>query len=182
MKSENLIHLIKKGKQDKALQVLYKNFPAFKNSFVKSGGNVDDAQDIFQEALLIVVNKIKNDQHFNLSCTINTFLFGVCKNLGNEFFRHKGKESKLFIDKDVEQGFESEIINDFKSNEEKYKELDDLLFSIGEKCMRILKLFYVSKLNMKEVAEELNFKSETSAKTQKYKCIEKAKNLAQNII
>ena len=42
-------------------------------------------------------------------------------------------------------------------------------------------MFYYQKRSMKTIASELGFKSETSAKTQKYKCLEKARKLISSV-
>lgn len=180
MSDLEIIGFIRQGNHAKALDRLYHNFPAFKNSFKKSGGNSSDAGDIFQEALLILIEKL-SDKNFKLSCSINSYLFAVCRNLSYEYFRAKGKTASLEFGTE-DTGYEIDSSEAFLEKEKQYKALDSILMRIGKKCMEILSLFYQKGLSMTEVAIKLGFKSETSAKTQKYKCIEKARNLTESVM
>ena len=75
-------------------------------------------------------------------------------------------------DKDITSSIEL-----FVEEEKKYKELDEVLVKVDKKCLKMLQMFYYQKLSMKVIADNLGFKSEASAKTQKYKCLEKARKL-----
>ena len=178
MSQQEIIEYIQLGEYNKALDKLYKNFSAFKNSFRKAGGNKTDAEDLFQDALLVLIEKV-SEPNFKLTCNINSFLFGICRNLSLSHFRKKGQEVTLQLE--VEINCSIEEIEEYVQEEHKYVALDKALESIGKKCMDILGLFYNQNLSMSEIARRLGFKNETSAKTQKYKCIEKARKLSESL-
>ena len=46
----------------------------------------------------------------------------------------------------------------------------------------MLTAFYYYGLSMVEIAQKQGFKNENSAKTQKYKCIEQAKKMVENVV
>ena len=115
MSQSLIIELLRKGEHDEALDELYRNFPAFKNSFIKSGGNKLDAEDIFQDALLILIEKV-TDRDFILTCNVNSYLFSICRNLTLEHFRKKGKEVKLQLEK-IDDSCDAETINTFLEKE-----------------------------------------------------------------
>ena len=46
---------------------------------------------------------------------------------------------------------------------------------LGEKCRQLLILFYFKRNSFREIASLLKFGSEETAKNQKYRCIQKAK-------
>ncbi len=50
---------------------------------------------------------------------------------------------------------------------------------IQDRCKQLLRLFYFENERMAEIAKKMGFSSEKSAKTQKYKCMEKAHQLAK---
>lgn len=180
MSNDELMTLIRKGRQDKALDALYSSYPAFKHSFIKQGGKATDAEDIFQDSLVIFITKVSN-KDFTLTCNFKSFLFSICRNLSHEYFRKKGKE--VTFQQGIEEAyFDADIIRDFHDNEAKYVALDEILQSIGEKCLKLLSLYYFNGLDMKSIAQEMEFKTENSAKTQKYKCIEKARKRSVNIL
>ena len=75
----------------------------------------------------------------------------------------------------------AEDINYEEEKELKLNALKSILNRITDKCKRIFELFYFQNLSMKDIAEQLNFTTVNSAKTQKYKCMEKAIKLAKAI-
>lgn len=180
MSNEEIIELIRNGGHEKALDVLYTNYPAFKNSFKKSGGKADDAEDIFQDALVIFIEKVTN-QSFNLTCNFKSYLFSICRNLSYEYFRKKGKEKVIQNDRE-EEYLSADVIQDFLEREIKYAALDKTLKSIGDKCLTLLNLYYFNNQSMKSITQKMGFKNENSAKNQKYKCIERARKLSKDIL
>ena len=60
------------------------------------------------------------------------------------------------------------------SPEEELREMvEKLLGQVSERCREILKLYYFDNLSMVEIAERAGFDNENSAKTQKYKCMQR---------
>ena len=49
----------------------------------QGGGSLDDAKDIFQDGLMVMLEKIDNDD-FVLTCKFQTYLYCVCENLWNK--------------------------------------------------------------------------------------------------
>ena len=69
---------------------------------------------------------------------------------------------------------------DYDSDEEEQLQvLEQVISKVSEKCQKIFNLFYFQKKSMQEIADLLGFSNLNSAKTQKYKCIERATVLAQ---
>ena len=61
------------------LQYIYKNFYSKINFFIKkNSGDDDDANDIFQEAIIIIFRKLKANE-LVLDCTFETYLYSVCR-------------------------------------------------------------------------------------------------------
>lgn len=173
MDDNKIIELLKVGKQNKAFLKLYKNYPQVEKLILSKGGSKEDAKDVFQEALIIFYEKVMNTD-FKLTSAIGTYLYSVCRFLWkDEHIKRKGKST---VNVDIE--FTSEEETEFQAaieREEKFKQIEDVLSQIGEKCMQILKLFYYDGLKMKAIASKVGLKSEKIAKNQKYKCLERAK-------
>ncbi len=178
MTDQKIIDLIRSTGYSKALNQLYKNFPKVLAYVLKVGGKKQDAEDIFQDSLLICIEKIRS-QDFSLSSSLSTFVIGVAKNKTREHLRSSNKYIEVEGSEILEDNYE---LNDIIEEEKKYKALDKILLKIGKKCMDLLIMFYHKKIKMKSIAESLGFKSETSAKTQKYKCIEKARKLTASVL
>jgi len=59
MHDQKIIELIRTDNSDKALAALYKHFGMMRKMILSKGGNTEDAEDIFQEALIIFCRKVK---------------------------------------------------------------------------------------------------------------------------
>lgn len=55
MEDDKIIGLIKTGKSDRALNALYHHYPAIRKMIMAKGGSRHEAEDIFQEALIILL-------------------------------------------------------------------------------------------------------------------------------
>jgi RNA polymerase sigma factor (sigma-70 family) len=176
MSDIEIINLIKKGKHSKALTRLYKIYPAVLKYVNGTGASSTEAEDIFQDALLIFMDKIY-DSNFHLSATISTYIYGICKNLCREKLRYNNRLSTT--DKELDDDGLQKDLEEYMMEEKKYQALESILLETGKKCMDLLKMYYYDNLSMKEIAAKLGFSSETSTKTQKYKCLEKARNLTK---
>ena len=176
MKQEAIIKQLRKG-DPKAISLLYEYFPIVKNYILKNSGLVSDAEDVFQESLIILYKKILNNS-FQLNSKIETYVFGISKNLWFEELRKRNKTNTNVLDINFE--IDETIKNHFKE-EKQYQKIDSILKNIGEKCKQILQLFYYKNKTMQEIAYKLNYKNVNTVKTQKYKCLERAKKMAQEI-
>ncbi len=178
MKDDIIIHNIRSGQRSKALQFLYKELPKIESNICKSGGTKQEAEEIFTDALIVLIEKVSNPK-FELTSKLSTYLYGIARFLWmNELKKTKRKyelewsDTLILIDEDLDYDFEKE---------EQLKQLETVISQVSQKCQEIFELFYFKKESMKNIAELLGFTSVNSAKTQKYKCIEKAVVLAQNV-
>ena len=56
------------------------NFGKISNFVQKNSGNQADAEDLFQNAMMVLVEKLRQD-NFQLAASINTYVYAICKNL-----------------------------------------------------------------------------------------------------
>ncbi|PHR27057.1 MAG: hypothetical protein COA38_13790 [Fluviicola sp.] len=171
MENTQIIELIREGQREKPIRFLYKEFPKIKQLVLKEGLTKELAEEIFQNSLIIFIEKVENPS-FVLSAKATTYLYGI-----NRFLtKNEVKNQKKSIQEEWTDatGFDdSELCYDFEK-EEKLNRLEHILTQVSEKCRQIFQLFYFEKQSMDEIAQKLKYSSTNSAKTQKYKCIEKA--------
>ncbi|MCI5057360.1 MAG: sigma-70 family RNA polymerase sigma factor [Flavobacteriales bacterium] len=177
MKDEKIINLIKAREDRKAIAALYDYYEPILAQ-AKKYGCPDEAKDIFQQCLLILIENARKSS-FQLTSTIKTYITGIALNLIKTHIRSEMKKTQLknelvhYSDTDTEEHYEEK--------ESRFGKIDQVLEQIGDKCKQILKLYYLEKKSMKEIASLLKYSSVTSAKTQKYKCMERTKNMVQQL-
>lgn len=170
MDNEKIIEQLRSGQAKTALKELYQAFPSIRHFIRQHGGNDDEAKDIFQEALIILFKNAQRPE-FKLTASVNTYLFSISKYMWKDELKKKNR----IVHFEVEQ---KEEVSQHFEEEKKFKTLDSILNSLGEKCKTILQLFYYKKQSLDEIANELGYKNTDTVKTQKYKCIERAKLMA----
>lgn len=173
MEDKKIIQLLKEKNQDSAFLKLYKNYPVIERLIRSKGGTKEDAKDIFQEALLVFYEKVSTSD-FKLTSTISTYLFSVCRFLWKDQMNKKKINTTVLENENFSSDVENEVLL-YLEKEEKFKQIENALSQLGEKCLKILTLFYYEKVRMKIIAQQLGLTSEKAAKTQKYKCLEQAK-------
>lgn len=177
MKNNDWTELIRSGQQSRAIDEVYQHFPTIRAWIVKNSGAEEDARDIFQEGLLILCKKALQPE-FELTCSPGTYLFSVCRHLWIDVLR-KSKPTMSISTVSSPPVVDEESILRMREKEARYLAMDEILMKIGEKCQQLLRLFYLEKRSMKEIAKLFGFSGERSAKVQKYKCLKRAKALAQ---
>ena len=171
MNDHQIIEFFKAGNYSKASEKLYAYFPVIKKLVLKNSGSKQDAEDIYQEALIILINKTQNP-NFKLTSSLNTYVYSICRWLWNDELKKKNKKIKVEI-KGNETFLEEEIKLSIDEHDQKLAE--KAFDQLGEKCKDLLRLFYFKKMNLRDIAVKLNFATEKVAKNQKYRCMEKAK-------
>lgn len=172
MTDEQIIHELKAGKYTSAIKALYKHYSTVRGIVLKNSGSKQDAEDLYQEALIILFRKVK-EKDFQLTSSLSTFLVGICRLQWMSELRKRSKSSGDF-ESDLSEA-QAEEFSSFIEEETKFKTAEKALLEIGEKCRDLLRLFYFEKLDFKTIASKIGLSNEKVAKVQKYRCLEKAR-------
>lgn len=140
------------------------HFPEVARYIARKGGNLMDARDTFQEALVIYYEKVMVKKEAPKTNS-GAYLFGITRHLWSKRCREKQRFISLSI-QDRPEVPEKHVTN----------RLLHILEKSGEKCMELLQSFYYENLSMKNMADRFGFVSERSATVQKFKCLEKIRN------
>jgi len=175
-KQANILHQLRSGDNQKAIAQLYTAFPPIRKFIKSSGGDDADAQDIFQDALLVLYRNAQKVD-FELTCAPGTYLYSVARFLWKDALKKKYKEVHFDYDIRRDEAIESDIER-HQEQQSQLTQLGKILQQLGEKCKALLQAYYYKKMSMKEIAQTFEYSSVNSAKTQKYKCIERAKKIA----
>jgi len=173
MSDDKIIELIRKGDTDKAFLALYKHFPMMRKMILSKGGKKEDAEDIFQEALIILYRRV-NEPQFKLSSKISTYLYSICRFLWKDELKKRNKIPATGFEENIDTA-EENAIAEAVEKESKIKIAEKVLTELGDRCRELLIMFYSGTMKLKDIATKMGYTSENSAKNQKYKCLEGAK-------
>jgi len=152
------------------LRKLYKRFPEIKRFLISLGCPTIETEDIFQEGLLIFSRKIK-DENFELTVDPFFYVRNICKLLWYNQSRKNSKSSFVELNEDLLAIDQS----DWFQEEMRLKKIETALSQLGKQCQELLQLFYGLGMNMIEIAKKVGLRNDKVVKTQKYRCIQKAK-------
>ena len=154
------------------LQFIYKSFYSNINFFIKkNNGDEDDANDIFQEAIIIIYRKLKGNELI-VDCSFDTYLYSVCR-----FLWLKELEKRKIEKENIQDNheFNNEIYDDaleiIIDKNERYKLYQKHFALLGKDCQKILRLYF-EKVPLQNIADIMGFKSEKYAKKRKFSCKE----------
>jgi RNA polymerase sigma factor (sigma-70 family) len=154
------------------LQYIYKNFYSKINFFIKkNSGDDDDANDIFQEAIIIIFRKLKANE-LVLDCTFETYLYSVCRFLWlKQLEKRKIEKEKIKDNHDYHEDIYDDGLEKVADLNERYRLYQKHFVNLGKDCQKILQLYF-DKVPLKNIAQIMGFKSEKYAKKRKFKCKE----------
>lgn len=158
--------------QEINIKELYKKWPQVWRYLKSYGCSKSDAEDIFQEAILILCRKME-DSNFELSLEPLFYIQKTSKLLWFNQARKMQKQQTFHLEDD-----EIQILDESDSaleKQEKLVEIEKAILEIGKQCQEILKLFYGKNLSMELIAQKDGLRNEKVAKVQKYRCLNKVK-------
>ncbi|KAF0204612.1 MAG: ECF subfamily RNA polymerase sigma-24 [Bacteroidetes bacterium] len=161
-------------RSDYIIKYMYQEmFPMIRYLVVKNSGNDEDAEDVFQDGLIVVFKKIR-DHDLDLTCSFRTYIYSVCRNIWLQKLSKRKQYAREFSD--VESFVDlPDKVDQFQEEEmEKYRLYQQHFLTLGEDCQKVLLLF-MKKQSLKEIAVEMGYKTEKYAKTRKYLCKEELK-------
>jgi len=179
MSDPKILEAIRNGSDHAAFVALYTHLPKVAHLVRQNSGSKDDAKDLFQDALVIFHRKVRGEG-FTLSSSISTFLFAVCRNLWREELRRRNRTLTNWKLEDAAD--EPADLTALLAREGEYSVAEKALKSLGEKCLDVLKRFYVLHEPLQAIAKTLGFAGEGAAKTRKYKCLEAARRRYKELL
>ncbi len=168
---QEIIQGLKSG-ESYAVKYLAKDYlPVIRYYISKNNGNEEDAKDVFQDALYIIIEKIHNND-FVLQGTLSTYLFAICKNLWlmalDRQKAAKNYELRRLAD---------HMDDDFTESADRvfYENIFRQCFEAMDKVsQKILKMYWM-EISPSEIADKLGY-SYGYVRKKKSECMKELKN------
>ena len=178
MKAENNETLLLEGlarNDSKAIEMIYsEGFNLVQALVINNNGSPEDAKDIFQEAVLVLFEKVRSGS-FELNCQIKTYLYAVSRRLWLKRLMHQNRFS-LTDGQDLNIEVEEDLEVHEKRNAD-FNLMEKALHQLGEPCKSLLEAFYLQKRSMQEIASDFGYTNAENAKNQKYKCLTRLRKM-----
>lgn len=171
-----------KNNDDRALEGFYlKNYRKVEQFIVKNNGSSDDAKDIYQEAFVSVWRNIQENKFSPINeSSLDGYLYRIAQNKWLDHLRSSfNKKQKVSLVEEISAQFVSEASEDELEFENKLNQIRYGFLNLGQNCKELLSSFYYDKKNLKIIAEKFGW-TEATAKNNKYRCLQKLKEIVQN--
>lgn len=146
----------------------------------------EDWEDVFEESILTLMRKVKND---TFSVVRNGGLFCYLVEIGKGHAKNKMRKMRQLNEQEKEKiadNVHRENSNPDLTTDDKQRAQDEFLErvidSLPSDCKIIMKQFYWDNKPMDEIASMVGLANANSAKTRKNKCMNKLREIANNLV
>jgi RNA polymerase sigma factor (sigma-70 family) len=149
---------------DETLNYIYSHFfQIVRGHVLKNSGTEDDVPDIFQDAIIVLYQRITED-NINLTSDLKGYFYGIARNIWNVQLRHKRRTEELNIDLPEEK---EEDVND-----PIFQRLMNRAFNkLKPDCQAVIAMYY-DGCSYEEIAVKMKLKNANYARRKKYLCKE----------
>lgn len=172
----NLIEQLKSG-DEKTIRKIYEDH---KNGFLLFANRYaldkDELIDIYQDAVIALIENAKKGKIDELKSSLTTYLFGIGKFM---IFQRLKKKNKTIPSDELER-FELEY-DDYSEDEMNIQllSLREGLKKLGEQCLKVLTLFYYEEKKLDEIQALLGYTNKDVLKSQKSRCLKQLKDFTK---
>jgi len=170
-----------KNRKDSILEYLYREYyPQILRIILKHNGNEQDARDLFQEALIIIFNRLRKGD-LVIKYSFHNYFIVLCKFI---WFRQNNIKSgfdpeQLADESPVALKTEPDVVQEGpgdKIYEEYIETQSEKIFQrhyrkLPGDCKRVLKMFFRKK-SFREISDKMKYTGEDYARRKKYLCMQ----------
>lgn len=165
------IERIRNGDQRVIKEIYVSNYGAIERMVLKNSGNLHDAKDVYQEAMMVFYKNVVMPD-FLLTSSISTYLYAICYRIWLKKIRD-AKRMVIEVGDGVTDELDFEIHS--KNPDEMLIRTMEMLKTHGKNCLEIMKRFYFHNQPFDFIAEELGYASGQVVREKKYRCIKKVR-------
>ena len=171
------IEAIREEDEAKIKEIFDEFLPMVESFICSNSGTVQDANDIFTDAVIVIWTKICGD-NLILTSSFSTYLFSICRNQWLNVLRHKKIENRV-INENQALLIPDEDVDRLMEEEEKHRILQENIAKLPDNCQKLLTLSLHDRKKMKEIAMIMKW-SDNYAGKRKTQCIKKLFSLIKS--
>ena len=159
------------------LKFFYKRYaPDVKRYVLYNSGDEDDAKDLFQNAILALIDNLKRDRYVHKNNFKGYFTRMATNMWKDELDKRKTKKNKIPVITDEPEVNDKpfEIYNSVITLGEY---MEQALKKIGDRCREVIIASVYTKMRMEKIAEVLGFPSAQSVRQKKLMCIKQLREI-----
>ena len=180
--SQQILDGIRKGDKDVLNYVYNRFFDSLKSFVLSNNGSKEDAFDLFQDAIMVVLEKIRKDD-LKLTVKFSTYFYGVYKLIWLNVLRDR--RNSILVKSDFENELRVFSIDEIKEIErlgekEKIIRIYQTSFKmLSKECQKMIR-FEKRGYSVEVIKKKFNYRSMSFTYKKRRKCIYKLKKIISN--
>lgn len=172
--ADGLRHALLANRTQVLTELYRQSFPPVCRYIGRRGGSEADAQDVFQDALVLLYEQATSGT-LVLTASVSTYLLGISRNLWRQELRRRARLAPEALSEELAAGLAEET----EAPAESAFAVLDYVERLSEKCKNVLLSFYYFQQPLTQIAERQGYRSVRSATVQKFKCLERLRHAAR---
>ena len=162
-----------KDEQNTSFELLYRlYYPTIAAHVTRNSGNTADAEDIFQETIIVLLQQVRRAD-FVLTSSLKTYLVAIARSLWLNRLR-AAKNAPLY-GLDTYAGPGENAGFDQEPEPDQTEKLTQWLTKITRHCQQLLNAIFFQHQSMSSLMQKMGWKNKHTAANQQYKCIQQVK-------
>lgn len=166
---EEIVTYLKKGDRKTIEQLSSLLLPVVSKWILKNHGTTEDVKDVFHDAWLIVIDKIRSEELI-FNCQFSTYFISICKHL---WYHELRKKSRLILTENIIDNLVDIPYDPIE--DKKYQIYLSLINKLDTRSKELIRLILLKK-PQNEIAVEMNFKNVQAVADKKKNCIKRMIN------
>ena len=177
--SQQILDGINKGDQLVLKYVYNRFFDSVKSYVIANSGTKEDAFDLYQDALMVILEKTRSDD-FKLTASFYTYLYKVCQIIWLNVLRERRSSivSNIDLDNSPNSLSYDEVAEiERRALKEKQTRIYQINFKkLSKECQKMIKLL-AKGFKVEVIMKKFKYKSMAFTYKKRIKCVSKLKEL-----
>lgn len=143
------------------------------------GSRTIDVDDLYQEVMVVVFMRIKNNELTNLTAKLSTYVYKTAHNLILYTLRKNGRMTTSSLEENHD--IAEEELNNINLDALEISALE-MVKKLLYPCNDIIVDWYIHKLDYAQIASKYRYNNANTAKKKKGDCMLKARNQARDLL
>lgn len=162
---EELCEGIRRNDEDTVRAIYYEHYHSIRQMIMNNNGSEEDAKDIFQDTLIILYQRFRED-NFKLTSSLNTFLYSIARIL---WYRELRRRKVLYVVDEIVEKTDDLEIQDAIERKERLQFFREKFDELSEDCKQILNMF-LNKIPISDITKMMGYASDQHTKNRRLRC------------
>ncbi len=139
----------------------------------------EDVSDVYQDTIIAFYENILSGKLTELTSSLKTYIFSIGKY--SIYNKLKKVNKTISLDRQHLENLDLQAIDFQFEHTQKSSLVKEAMIKLGERCRRILVLFYYHSYTIEALKHELEYKNENVVRSHKSRCLKNLKDLIKEL-